>query len=138
MKKLTLIIGLGLVGAAIQATPADDFMQFKNMELQHKNDWFDHMKRLHDTKFDLMKKNFKEWVAYSNQNSRDWQNSTDCSPYNKDVIFTDHLNRAITLHKKQNAQWKNLCEKLHREALNIQRKHEKELSGAIAKFNKAR
>jgi hypothetical protein len=138
--QLFVVLGLALVGAVtLQATSsAEDFIKFKDMELHHKLDWFDHMKRLHDTKFDLLKGQVKDWVAYSTQNTRDWQNNTDCSEENKEEIFNNHLNQAIALHKKHNGQWKQHCQRLHEEALDLQRKHEKQLSEAIAEFNRSK
>jgi hypothetical protein len=133
MNNKLFIMGLALFGVInVQAyagkTYADKFIKFKTMELYHKTDWFDHMKRIHDTKYDLLKKQTKDWVAYSNENSRDWQNNTNCLEDAKDVIFARHLEKAIILHKKHNAQFKNLCDKLHREALAIEKRHEQELS----------
>lgn len=109
-------------------SPAEEFMAFKNMELGHKNDWFEHMRKLHDAKYDLMEQTHREWVAYSNRNSSDWEHNFDCSQASKDEIFRDQLDRAITLHRANSTKFKKMHEELHAEALAIHARHEKELN----------
>jgi len=128
--KILFFVGIFLLDAQLYAaeeTAADKFIAFENMEMGHKADWFDHMKKIHDNKYDLLKQTHADWVAYRNQNSRNWQDNTDCSAGKKDAIFTDHLNRAVELHRKHIDQFKNLSEAQNKEALQIQARHSKEL-----------
>lgn len=112
-------------------SPAEEFIAFKNLELEHKNDWFEHLRKLNDSKYELLEQTHKQWVAYSNRNTDDWEHNSDCSQASKDEIFRDQLDRAITQHKSNTAKFKKMHDDLHTEALVIQARHEKELNAFI-------
>ncbi len=135
VKKSLILTSFAVLGMQLHAkSPADEFMLFNTMESSHKSDWFDHMKKVHNAKYDLLKAQHKEWTSYINKSLSDWQNNADCSQPGKDKIFTEELRKAIKLHKKQNDQFKKLCKDLHDDAIKIQKHHEKELNEFIKKY----
>jgi hypothetical protein len=105
------------------------------METGHKSDWLDYTKKIHDEKYDLLKKHYEEWAKYRTDHIRDMENIKDL-----DKLFTDSLNKAISLHKKQKAEWRTLCEKHYSEAKQIDKKHSQQLSNFLgeAKDKKAK
>jgi len=136
MKKFLMLAGSALCIAQLHAiSSADKLIKFKDMELGHCSDWFDHAKRAHNTKHDLLRETQREWNSYSNQLLRDVSKNTDCSRDKKEEIFAERLNTAIELHKKQNEKFKKLCNNLWDEAMNIQKRHEKELEAFIESCN---
>ena len=114
-----------------EETPAEKFIAFKNLKASQQSDWFDYMKRVHDNKYDLLKQIHTDWASYQNQNSRDWQNNTNCSSEQKDKIFTDQLDRAVTLYRNNMEQFKKLCENERNEAQQIQERHEEALDSFL-------
>ncbi|HVX01328.1 MAG TPA: hypothetical protein VHA52_12970 [Candidatus Babeliaceae bacterium] len=123
-----LSVSVAVTLTAVEKTAADRFIAFNTMEKGHKADWFDYMKKVHDNKYDLLKKTHADWTDYQNQNSQEWQKSTDFSPAKKDTIFTGQLNRAVALHRKHMNQFKKMCDDQQKEAVKIQARHEKELN----------
>jgi hypothetical protein len=127
------MIGSIIHGALWAKTGADTFIAFRTMEKSHEADWFEHAKKIHDVKYDLLKQQHAECADYCNQKARDWQNNNDNSAHGKDRLFEKHLQKGIVLHKKHIAQFKKMCDMIHEEAHDIQKRHEKELQAFIDK-----
>lgn len=131
--KLIILASVLACGAHLVAREADRLKAFNDMEMHHKADWFNHIKKSFDSKDNLLKQQHADWAAYRDQNIRNWQNNNDCSEASKNAIFGDELERAIALHKKHVAHFGKLCDTHHNEALKIRARHEKELKSFINK-----
>ncbi len=141
MKNISLILAsLLLISGNVclaAENPAERLIAFRTMEKGHKAEWLEHMKKLHNDKYNLLIEIHNEWFDYGNENTRAWENNTDWSLEGKEKIFANELERAVELHKKHLEQWKNLREQHREEALEIHARHEKELEDFLAPAKEA-
>ena len=105
----------------------DNLINFKQMKANHKQQWLDHRKKMHDKKIDMLKQKSKDWANYDTDNLKDMK-SVDNTDEAKAKFAQDKLNKAIDLHKKHVEQYKKLHMTKNQETQDLQAKHDEEFN----------
>ena len=106
---------------------ADSFIKFNKMEERHKKDWLTYCNDHHTQKTKLLENELHDWVALKNNHLKNSKNMMDCSAEAKDKKIAKHLDEAIKLHEEHKKKWKNWCDKMHTDAINIAKRHDMQL-----------
>ena len=141
-KQLFLLASASFLSGTLSAkSSADQLLNFETMEMGHKKDWFNFMKKEAAQKADLLERHHTQWAQFGTQQLKKFAALTDCAQ--KDALFKEKLNGAVALHEKQVAEWRAYCQAHAKYAQELDKKHSVELAafkkqlGAAAKESKA-
>ena len=133
--KNKILFFVTLLVSSLNADSAfDNLIKFKQMKSDHKTQWLDQKKKMHDKKIDMLKQLSKDWSNFCTDNIKDMK-SIGNSDEAKEKFAQDKLNKAVDLHKKHVEQFKKLYMTKNQEAQDIQAKHDDEFNKFQAKLS---
>jgi hypothetical protein len=97
-------------------------IKFKEMEKGHKDRWLDFAKKVHDDKFNLLKKHHDQWTDLHVRHLKMLKNNI----ITKDVL-EGKLQDMISLHENQIGDWKQWHDNMNKNAMNTAHKNSQEL-----------
>jgi hypothetical protein len=120
MKKLLFLVGL--IGAPLFAGIASDNL-IKGLELvkNHKADWFNYEKEMHNAKYDLLKNEHNKMLDQKISTIKKFADG-DLNEYEQTM-----LTNLLASHKAMMAQWKELGMSFQNKAKSIGERHAAEL-----------
>ena len=125
MKKLLFLVGL--IGAPLFAEVASDNL-VKGLELvkNHKADWFNYEKELHNAKYDLLKNEHNKMFDQKINMIKQSNGTVD-----EESMFTGLL----ASHTSNMKAWHDMCTSFHAKAKSIYERHMKEIEKLEAMVN---
>lgn len=136
MKKFLFLVALSLTSIALGnkcpmmhhdisqkgSDPIDALIYFNDMEMHHKDDWFDLSRQLHDAKYALLKKQHDE-KAHLHHHSLKALKRHGLN----DRALDKKLHHMIKLHERQVEEWRRLYQKHSKISMRIYEQHKHEL-----------
>lgn len=115
MKKL--LLSLALIPSAVFGVHNDteNLIKFIDMEQKHKQDWLDYEQAKFNKEMEMIKKHNSQLIKLAQD-------------FPSKVVARQQLRETVKLHEDQNNDWAKMCEANMKEATDLAKKHEIELS----------